>query len=123
MDNVTLIKGQMTDSQSWADHDTIWVDGEELRQHTEQFLGKCVTVRYWVSDKPMETVDDAVELTLKQVTGILSGCAVHHWSEVTGHLWSDEYLKVGGHDIFQELGTLIPDETPVYLLLEVTVHE
>ncbi|MNJ80064.1 hypothetical protein D3C77_783070 [compost metagenome] len=40
------------------------------------------------------------------------------YSELTGYLWTDEYLKVGGHDIIEELRSYVGK----WLILEIEVH-
>jgi hypothetical protein len=82
--------------------------------------GNYLTVRYFITDAE-KTIDELEENLIKQIVG--AGEADYHarYSEITGYLWTDEELKVGGHDLLLELGAHIGqfcyleirfDETP-----------
>ncbi|MNO21509.1 hypothetical protein D3C76_112830 [compost metagenome] len=117
--NVHLIGGKIRDQ--YADHCCLHVHDIELADYFEQFVGKCVTVRYWVNDRALESVDQAVELTLEEAFGqgaVHANCT-HHWSEVTGYLYTTENAKVGGHDLIAELESWVGK----FVLMEIKVHE
>lgn len=62
---------------------------------------KC-TVRYWITDK-QTTKEEAQEEFVKTLFGMAQQAYGAHYSEMTGYLWTDEKLNVGGHDLADEL--------------------
>lgn len=76
---------------------------EEISEDIEE-LGQYLTVRYWVSDEfiPVEQIQEAF---LNTLYGVGSAEYELHYSEITGYLWTDEELKVGGHDLLAELSS------------------
>lgn len=64
--------------------------------------GHFVTVRYFVSDTD-KTPDELTENLIRVVSGDLHADYGDHYSEYTGYLWTDEEVKVGGHDLLEEL--------------------
>lgn len=91
---------------------------EPLAELAERFAGKCVTVRYWISDEPLESVEVADELLAHLALGGVDSNYNAHYSDETGFLWCDEDFKVGGHDLIAE----ITPHAGKYLLMEVLVH-
>jgi hypothetical protein len=129
-ENVTLISGPLDSSGGGTDYHCCHLDGEPLVDQVEQFNGKNITVRYWVSSTPLTSVEEADEQTLKQVMGFLDADISHSYSDVTGYLWTDEHLKVGGHNVLEEIWELCNNGrwvdgkyVDIYLLMEITVHE
>lgn len=115
---VLLIHGKIA-TQTGRDESCVYVDGEILIDLLEDILEKQVTVRYWISSNELRTVEEADQQTLEQVSGFLDAEIDHHWSDVTGYLWTDEHFKVGGHDLIP----IFDAAEGSYLLLEITVHE
>lgn len=82
--------------------------------------GKQVSIRYWIIDKEVskEEASDAVQRTL------LGDATVEfevYYSDITGYLWTDENLMVGGHNLLEELRSFVPKKGfGNYLILEVT---
>lgn len=76
--------------------------------------GKQVTVRYWVTDKPC-TRDKASEAAMMIVMGKADVYFNSRYSELTGYLWTDEDLNVGGHNLLAELRSNVGK----WLILEV----
>lgn len=75
---------------------------DPLTDELSWISGTQVTIRYWVSDKQV-TKDEAND-TFMQIC--MGGSRVRfsaHYSELTGYLWTDEDLIVGGHDLLDEL--------------------
>lgn len=76
--------------------------------------GKKVTVRYWITD--IETTKEEAEFTFIQAYIGEADCKFSsHYSDMTGYLWTDEELNVGGHDLMRELKSYIGK----WLILEV----
>lgn len=126
---VVLIHGEVDSSAPGTDYNCLHVDGQPLVDEVEQFNGKNITVRYWISNKQLKSVEEADEQTLEQVMGFLDTEIDHFYSDVTGYLWTTEHLKVGGHNVLEEissrcgLGRWDSGRTKHYLLMEITVHE
>lgn len=78
---------------------------------------KNVTARYWITDKQC-TKDEAVESTVAVLAGNASCDFGAHYSELTGYLWTDEYVRIGGHDLIAELRS----HAGKWVLLEIEVN-
>jgi hypothetical protein len=78
---------------------------------------KKVTARYWVSDKPC-TKEEAIDATILTVMGIGKVDFNSRYSELTGYLWTDEELKIGGHNLLNELKSYVGK----WLILDLEVH-
>lgn len=79
---------------------------------------KQVSVSYWITDKQC-TKDEAQEQFLKKLYGSADCKFKSHYGDITGYLWSDENLVIGGHDLLQELRSNIDK----FLVLDITVHD
>lgn len=78
---------------------------------------KNVTLRYWLSDKELSK-DELITDFLNMVYGETSAYSGSVYSECTGYLWTDNVLKVGGHDLVKELC----NKKGKYLYMEIGVH-
>ena len=80
-------------------------------------LGKFVTLRHVISD-----AETTIEEAEARLLAFMDGDQVEYrdvWSDVTGYLWTEEHLKIGGHDVIEELrGNLTR-----YCVIEVTYAE
>jgi hypothetical protein len=65
-----------------------------------------VSVRYLVSDEPIPE-DKIEEAVVRHFYGPSDIKYSIHYSEITGYLWTDENLIVGGHDLLEELKSYI----------------
>lgn len=86
---------------------------DELQHLTKN----VVSARYWVSDKKC-TKEEANELFIKKLHGCLEAKFCINYSELTGYLWTDEELKIGGHDLLEELKSYVGK----FLVLEIKIH-
>lgn len=68
----------------------------------EYLSRQVVTLRYYVSDV-RQSADELFENFVKTLYGKVEADYGTHYSELTGYLWTDEKLNVGGHDIISEL--------------------
>jgi len=68
----------------------------------EDFSRKKVTVRYFISDTE-KSIEELKENQLLSISGAVNADYSSKYSEYTGYLWTDEELKVGGHDLLNEL--------------------
>lgn len=78
---------------------------------------QTVTARYWITDKPA-TKEEAQENFVKEIMGATDCDFGSHYSELTGYLWTDEEIKIGGHDLMRELRSHVGK----WLILEVEIH-
>lgn len=98
--------------------DVLLLDDEPLAEQLEDNIAcKEVTVRYWVTDKEC-TKDQAVESFIRMLSGDLEAEFSARYSDITGYLWTDEEINVGGHDLLSELTS----HDGGYLILEVELH-
>jgi hypothetical protein len=102
--------------RSCCESEHITVDGDPLAELTEDFTGQLLSIRYWITDEPIE-LNKAIETTIEQCMGF-GDCKfrIHH-SDQTGYLWTDEDFKVGGHDMIAEMESFIGK----HVLMEIEV--
>lgn len=65
-------------------------------------LGNTVTVSYWITDGP-RTIEQLLENEAKKLAGAADADYTERGSDVTGYLWTDAELQIGGHDLLAEL--------------------
>jgi len=98
---------------SHGDSDDILFLDEKRGEESERILaealkddmgehGHHLTVRYFTADEEM-SIDGLTETFVKIVSGIPDIEYSVKYSEITGYLWTDEDIKVGGHDLLEEL--------------------
>lgn len=77
---------------------------------------KQLSVKYWICDKEASK-DEAISEVLKRLDGSaeIEFCA--RYSDLTGYLWTDEQLNVGGHDLLREIAS----SEKKWLILEIDV--
>lgn len=75
---------------------------EPLVVELEWMEDRNVTVRYWVTEKKISKEEAQLDF-MKQVAGCVNTEFTVRYSELTGYLWTDEELQVGGHDLLEEL--------------------
>lgn len=114
-----VLIGKLYYSSNGEEDDLLKMEGADyfLAERLEEISGHTVTVRYWASDQPM-TDEQRTEETIRAYTGALRSEYSVAYSEITGYLWTNEYLEVGGHDLLEELAMYIDK----YLYIEVTIH-
>lgn len=65
-------------------------------------LGNFVSVRYFTADEEMSIDELTIDL-VKQASGVADARHRMRYSEITGYLYTDEDLQIGGHDLLYEL--------------------
>jgi len=65
-------------------------------------FGRYLSVRYFIADaeRSREELDESL---VRQIIGAGEAEFHHRYSEITGYLWTDEEIRVGGHDLLDEL--------------------
>ena len=119
------IKGWIRESDYSDSADVIFIDDlgrkfpeEPLADQLAWLSGEQVTVYYYITDKKC-TLEEAQEQFLKMMYAGEAECEFHaHYSDITGYLWTDENLVIGGHDLLEEIRSHVGS----YLLLEIEVH-
>jgi hypothetical protein len=102
--------------------DVLFLEGEDnYDEPLAETIGDCLdkhgryaSVRYWTAAWPVAD-DDLVESSVRALLGELEAEYSPHYSDVTGYLWTDEDIMVGGHDLLEELKA----QAGRYLLLEI----
>jgi len=72
-----------------------------IQEDMEKY-GHFLSVRYFITDKK-RPLDELQERLLQKLHGVGEAEYQDCFSEITGYLWTDEELKVGGHDLMNEL--------------------
>lgn len=101
---------------SYDNDDAIFLSSlsRALCKELDWIKGKRVNVNYWICDEKC-TKEQASEDFVKTLTGCAYVDFGARYSEYTGYLWTDEELKVGGHDIMREISSSVGK----YLILEI----
>lgn len=83
----------------------------------DEISEKTVTVRYWITDTET-TKEEATEEFMAMLMGSAFARFQAYYSEITGYLWTDEDLTIGGHDLMDELKS----SAGKWLILEIEVQ-
>lgn len=94
---------------STQDDPLVEIVSDDISEH-----GDYLTVRYFVSDCKCG-LQDAIINWQRTVMGLGDAEYRVHYSDITGYLWTDEDLTVGGHDLIEELSSFVGK----YLILEI----
>lgn len=107
---------------SWGEADDILflssLAGPMAEVLEDEIAGKTVTVRYWITNKET-TKEEAQEAFIGELLGRLDAECRSRYSEITGYLWTDEEINIGGHDLLAELQSYVGK----WLILEVDIHD
>ncbi len=77
--------------------------------------GSYLSVQYWTASRRCPDEDMKIG-ALREMLGAGDADFGHRYSDITGYLWTDEEIDVGGHDLLAELGA----QAGRYCLLEIT---
>ena len=95
------------------------LDDENLAEILEDSIsGKCVTVSYYTCNEKC-TLDEARSSWLQTLQGGVETNVGARYSDITGYLWTDEEINVGGHDLIGELYSYVGK----YLILLIKIHD
>lgn len=126
-DEIKVYRGWLTTTGNGEEYDLLGLGVEEdndcyiLAELISDDLGwprqRQVSVRYFVTDEPVnaDTLNSELASLATGDSCIRYGMA---YSEITGYLWTNEDLIVGGHDLIEELSS----HKGKFLHLEVTFH-
>jgi hypothetical protein len=91
---------------------------EPLIERLGEIKNKPVTVRYWTAER--ETTPEQIkEGFLRELMGQGDATLVAQFSEITGYLWTDNELNIGGHNLRSELENCADK----WIVLEIEVHQ
>lgn len=83
----------------------------------DDLQGKQVSVRYWVSATE-KTKNQLEENFVKKLLGDVDADYSDVRSEYTGYLWTNQNIKIGGHDLLEELYSYINK----FVYIEIDIH-
>lgn len=118
METLTF-KGIIKEDDFRDNYDALFIGSDqpiaEILQ--DEITGKQVSVRYWISDTE-KTKEQLQESFLKNLFGAADAEYQDAYSDVTGYLWTDENLNIGGHDLMKELRSNLGK----FIWLEIDIH-
>lgn len=113
-------QGKLCTDMDGESYEAVWLTGMDhplVKEVAPRVDGRQVSARYWITDKEV-TRDEAVGQYLKTLFGDAEAEFMAHYSDITGYLWTDEDLMIGGHDLEDELRSSVGK----WLILEIDVH-
>lgn len=105
--------------ESYGEGDLLRLDtsnhalSEEITDDIEEY-GNFLSVRYFVTDQPVD-IESAVVNWQHELLGTGEAEYDVFYSDITGYLWTDEKICVGGHDLLAELYSFCGK----YLIMEI----
>lgn len=119
MAEIRIHKGWLSLREDGNYHETVELDGEPIADELEYMSGKVVTVKYYISDKEATEEELKEDFLINTLYGNLESEYGAVYSEITGYLWTNDDLKVGGHDLRKEFESYVGK----YLYLTVEIDE
>jgi hypothetical protein len=109
-----LVEGNNTETEVLKLNDEILAETIEsdIREN-----GNYLSVHYYISDEPVENPEEEF---LKELYGMGEVTYCMAYSDITGYLWTDEDLIIGGHDLMEELRSNIGKY--LHLVIEFNEH-
>lgn len=116
---IKIYKGKLEQGDHGDSMDVLFIEGAsdpllEMLQDDIERYGSYLTVRYFVMDRDIP-VSEIEECYFMQLIGAGRSEFQPCYSEVTGYLYTNEELIVGGHDLLKELESSVGK----YILIEV----
>ncbi len=85
----------------------------------DEFRCKQVSVYYYITDMQCTKEEAQEDFLLQTLGGDVDARLCARYSDITGYLWTDEDLKIGGHDLLAELQSSVGK----WLILTVEAHK
>lgn len=123
--NILLIEGRLTYSE--GDYSALGVTDRYgytlyIAEIIANFLdtnSKCTTFQYHVCSEP-KGFHELEEYNAQRIMGSIIDTEFYHcYSDLTGYLWTNEKIKVDGHDLYEELRTHVTYPEPMYLAMRI----
>lgn len=99
--------GWLTLEDDYNGHETVKLDDNPIAEELEYLSGKACTVRYYISDREADEETLQEDFLINTLYGNLRSEFNARYSEITGYLWTDDELNIGGHDIRDELESYV----------------
>jgi hypothetical protein len=118
--NMLIYKGLITETSRGENDDALFIGDMEYpiaEEFKEEIQGKQVSVRYFISDTE-KTKESLTENLISSIAGDVDADYGDRYSDISGYLWTDEELTVGGYDLLTELRSNIGK----FVYMEVDVH-
>lgn len=114
-----ILRGKLCYTSNGEENDLLGILKEDhhvsiIASELSYIYRKFVTVRYVISDVEIPE-DQITEAIVCHITGAQKFDYGMEYSELTGYLWTNESLQVGGHNLLAELKSNVGK----YLHLEV----
>lgn len=121
-DTTHIIRGKLEEDEYGENSSALFVSGSRkpIAKQLESILSwykRKVSVRYWISEEE-RTLEQLEENQVMQVMGDAKARYGDRYSDLTGYLWTDEELNIGGHNLLKEFRSGLGK----WLYLEITVH-
>jgi hypothetical protein len=122
--NVRLIEGELTSYEGeYSATGVRTISGHvylaEVIQDLVGWKGTIKTFQWHVSNKPF-TFYELEEAVANSALGEVQAQFYHRYSDLTGYLWTEEKVVVGGHDVLKEIVEARREiDGPAYLSLRV----
>lgn len=121
-DTTKVYRGRIVERDYGDALDVVFLecDGEPLAKQIEDHLrafGRTVSVSYFLANEP-HTKEQLEDNLIRVLSGDLEAEYTDHYSEITGYLWTDEGLAVGGHNLLDKIRSGVGR----YLHLEIVYH-
>ena len=100
-DDILFLCSTPNGRDSVADWDDDCPLADKIQGDIEEY-GNFLTVKYFISQEA-KTWKEARLGHLEHLYGVGDVDYGDAYSEITGYLWTDEEIKVGGHDLLEEL--------------------
>lgn len=107
MTRMHIHKGWLTYGLDHEDHETVKLNDEPVAEELEYLTNHIATVKYFISDKEATEDELQVDFLTNTLYGNLESEFSARYSEYTGYLWTDDELKIGGHDLLHELKSYV----------------
>lgn len=109
--------------------ETLYDNLQEVYRESKRYK-ISVGVRYHLSTQK-KSWEELTTNMLNSFEGLASAKWGHHFSDLTGYLWTDQEFIVNKHDLISEIGTQLAGKswkyeesfTPQYLLIEIFFQE
>ena len=120
MDKEYIYTGLLGYTSNIEENYLIGIDGEILAEKISEDIGYHfnASISFYFSDKRMSE-DELILAFLETLYGHTEADYGVAWDEITGYLWTDEELKIGGHDLLE----IFRHNLGKYLYLKIVVHE
>jgi hypothetical protein len=107
--NMLIYKGLITETSRGENDDALFIGDMEYpiaEEFKEEIQGKQVSVRYFISDTE-KTKESLTENLISSIAGDVDADYGDRYSDISGYLWTDEELTVGGYDLLTVNNQLI----------------